>query len=331
VIAIKKIAVITTGGTIAMKADHTGLVSPALSGHEMMAAIPSLKDRVAVEVFTFRNVPSSYLTMDDLLQLKDYIERLEAQGFAGVVIPHGTDTMEETAYFLDITVQRPISVVLTGAQRNPSMISSDGPVNLTEAILTAAHEDTPQMGTVIVFASEIIAAREATKYHRSRVDTFKSLEFGPIGVVNNNRILWFRKPLIKSKYEIHRADRRVDIINNYIGADSSMIYSSMENGASGIVIEALGAGHVTYKMLDGIKKALEEKLPVVLTSRVPTGRLLTDTYGYEGAEKHLRSLGVILGEDLSAWKARLKLIVLLSAGMSVDQIRYEFENCFYSD
>ncbi len=312
-----------------MKADHTGLVSPVLNGNELMAAIPSLKDRVEIEVLAFRNVPSSYIAMDDLLQLKDYIEQLESQGCDGVVITHGTDTMEESAFFLDITVQRPISVVLTGAQRNPSLISSDGPVNLMEAIFTAADNRTPEMGVVIVFASEIVAAREATKFHRSRVDTFKSLEFGPVGVVNNNRVVWYRKPLEKSVYEIHSADKRVDIISSHIGADSRMIYSSMENGATGIVIEALGGGHVPPAMLDGIKKALEKEIPVVMTSRVPIGRLLTDTYGYEGGEKHLRSLGVILGEDLPAWKARIKLMVLLSAGLTADRIKYEFENRLY--
>jgi L-asparaginase len=313
-----------------MKANHTGLVNPVLDGKELMAAIPSLKDRAAVEVFSFRNVPSSYLTMDDLIQLNNFIGQLEDKGFSGVVITHGTDTMEETAYFIDITFRGDISVVLTGAQRNPSLISPDGPVNLSDAILTAADDRTHGMGVVIVFASEIIAAREATKFHRSRVDTFKSLEFGPLGVINNDRVIWYRMPVMAAKYAAVAADKRVDIINSYIGADSSMIYSSMEKGAAGIVIEALGGGHVTPGMLDGIKKALETGLPVVLTSRVPMGRLLTDTYGYEGGEKHLRNLGVILGEDLSAWKARIKLIVLLSAGLSPDKIKHEFENRFYS-
>jgi L-asparaginase len=329
VIVIKRIAVVTTGGTIAMKADKTGLANPALSGSDLVSAIPSLENRAAIDVFAFSNVPSAYLNMDDLVRLKDYIQQLAGKGYTGVVITHGTDTMEETAYFLDITLQSTIAVVLTGAQRNPSLVSSDGPANLLDSILTAADDRTPEMGVVIVFASEIVAAREATKFHRTRVDTFKSLEFGPLGVVNNDRVIWYRKPLEAKKYIIEKAEKRVDIINSYIGADSSMIYSSMENGAAGIVIEAMGAGHVNPRMLDGIKKALERGLPVVLTSRVPVGRLLTDTYGFEGGEKHLRSLGVILGEDLSAWKARIKLIVLLSAGLSPEQVKHEFEYRLY--
>ncbi|HQD41789.1 MAG TPA: asparaginase [Bacillota bacterium] len=328
-IIIKKIAVITTGGTIAMKADHTGLASPSLSGDDLIAAIPSLKERAAVDVFAFCNVPSSYLTMDHLVRLKSYIKQLEEQGYAGVVITHGTDTMEETAYFLDLTLQSSIPVVLTGAQRNPSLVSSDGPANLLDSILVAADDRAHEMGVLIVFASEIVAAREATKFHRTRVDTFKSLEFGPLGAVNNDRVIWYRKPQRESRYIVGKADKRVDIVSCYIGADSAMILSSLERGAEGIVIEALGAGHVTPAMLQGIKSALEKGVPVVLTSRVPVGRLLTDTYGYEGGEKHLRSLGVILGEDLSAWKARIKLIVLLSAGLSPAQIRREFEHRLY--
>jgi len=312
-----------------MKADHTGLVSPALNGSDLVAAIPSLKDRAAIDVFAFSNVPSAYLTMEDLVRLKDYIEKLERDGYAGVVITHGTDTMEETAYFLDLTVQSEIAVVLTGAQRNPSLVSSDGPVNLSDSILTAADDSTPEMGAVIVFASEITAAREATKFHRTRVDTFKSLEFGPLGVVNNDRIIWYRRPPERSVYNIDSADKRVDIINSYTGADSSMMYCSLERNADGIVVDALGAGHVPPGMLEGIIKAIDKGIPVVLTSRVPLGRPLTDTYGFEGGERHLRSLGVIFGEDLSAWKARIKLIVLLAAGFTTEQIKYEFENRFY--
>lgn len=326
---IKKIAVITTGGTIAMKADKTGFASPALNGSELVSAIPSLKGRAEIEVFAFRNVPSAYLTMDDLAELKDYIEGLKKDGFEGVVITHGTDSMEETAYFLDLTVQSEIAVVLTGAQRNPSLISSDGPVNLMDAIFAAANDNTPEMGTVIVFASEIVAAREATKFHRTRVDTFKSLEFGPLGVVNNNRVIWYRRPPAREVYNIERADRRVEIINSYTGADSDIIFSCIEKGTDGLIVDAMGAGHVPPGMLEGIKAAIERDIPVVLTSRVPTGRLLTDTYGFEGGEKHLRSLGVIFGEDLSAWKARIKLIILLAAGFTTDQIRHGFEYRFY--
>jgi L-asparaginase len=175
VIIIKRIAVVTTGGTIAMKADHTGLASPSLSGDDLIAAIPSLKKRAAVDVFAFCNVPSSYITMDHLVRLRNYIDQLGEQGYAGVVVTHGTDTMEETAYFLDLTMQSSIPVVLTGAQRNPSLVSSDGPANLLDSILVAADDRAHEMGVLIVFASEIVAAREATKFHRTRVAKLASI------------------------------------------------------------------------------------------------------------------------------------------------------------
>lgn len=312
-----------------MKADERGLASPSLTGEDLISYIPSLEDRVSIKTFSFRNIPSSYLTLDDLVELRAYIIGLREKGFDGVVITHGTDTMEETAYFLDITMPPGISIVLTGAQRNASLLSTDGPVNLMDAILVASNDRTKEMGAVIVFASDVVAAREATKYHRTRVDTFKSLEFGPLGAVNNDRVLWFRKPLVRDTYEMGDMRRRVDIVTSYLGADSRPIHSSLENGVDGIVIEALGAGHLPPAMIDGIERAAGNGVPVVLTSRVPVGRLLTGTYGYRGGEKHLRSIGVIFGEDLTAWKARIKLLVLLSAALPLDKIRHEFEKRFY--
>jgi L-asparaginase len=325
-----KIAVISTGGTIAMKNTGDGLAGPALTGDDLVSYIPAVRDDLSIETFSFCNVPSTYITLEDLARLKAFIAGLKDKGFDGVVITHGTDTMEETAFFLDITAPRDIAIVLTGAQRNASLPSSDGPVNLMDSILVASDKRTAQMGVVVVFASEILPAREVTKFHRTRVDTFKALEFGPLGTVSNNSVIWYRQPLIHYTYPVGLMDKRVDIIPCYLGADSRGIFSCLEKGVDGLVIDATGAGHVPPAMLDGIKKAVDSQIPVVMTSRVPLGRLLTDTYGFVGAERYLRDNGVIFGEDLPAWKARIKLIVLLSNGLSVRQIRHEFENDFYN-
>jgi len=329
VYGMKKIALVSTGGTIAMKTDETGLAKPSLTGDDLLSKIPAFKETVTVETFSFKNVPSAHITLEDLISLKSLVGDLKKRGFDGVVITHGTDTLEETAYFLDLTVGSDIAVVLTGAQRNPSMISSDGPLNLMDSLLVAADDVSKDMGVLVVFSSEIVAAREAMKFHRTRVDTFKSLEFGPLGVVNNNKVIWYRKPIIKDTYNINRLVKEVDIVSCYLGADFSIIYSSIDKGAKGIVIQALGAGHIPFAMLDGIKEAIKRKIPVVMTSRVPLGRLLTDTYGFEGGERYLKDIGVIFGEDLSAQKARIKLIVLLSAGLSNEDIKKEFEKHFY--
>ncbi|MDI6600772.1 MAG: asparaginase domain-containing protein [Thermoanaerobacteraceae bacterium] len=162
---MKKIVIISTGGTIAMGKDESGLAN--------------IKKDTIIETFQFSNVPSSYLTLADLCQLRSCILGFQSKGYDVVVITHGTDTLEETAYFLDISLKTNIPIILTGAQRNPSLISSDGPLNLYDSILVASDDQAKEMGVVVVFSSEIVAAREATKFHRTRVDTFKSLEFGP--------------------------------------------------------------------------------------------------------------------------------------------------------
>ncbi len=326
---MKKVAVISTGGTISMKSDIKGLAVPALGAKELIETLPEISKHIEVTDISFKNIPSAHITFEDLLELRSLIIGLKDKGFNGVVITHGTDTMEETAYFLDLTVNADISIVLTGAQRNPSSISSDVQLNLMDSILVAADDKTSEMGTVIVFSSEIIPAREATKFHRSRVDTFKSLEFGPVGTINNNKVLWFREPLIKDTYGIGKLLNAVDIIPCYLGSDSRMIENSVDYGVDGIILQSLGGGHVPKAMLAGVKRAIDKGIPVVLTSRVPVGRLLAGTYGFEGAEIHLKSMGMIFGGDLTAIKARLKLYVLLSLGFDHDKIRYEFEKDFY--
>ncbi len=326
---MKNISVISTGGTIAMKSDKSGFAIPTLGAKELIDTLPGIGKDIEISDISFKNIPSAHMTYDDLMELRELIINLKNKGFHGIVITHGTDTMEESAYFLDLTTNVEISIVLTGAQRNPSSVSSDTQLNLMDSILVAADNKTAEMGTVIVFSSEIIPAREATKFHKSRVDTFKSLEFGPIGTVNNNKVLWYRRPLVKDSYGIGDLKKIVDIIPCYLGSDSRMIENSIDFGANGIILQSLGAGHVPKAMLPGVKKAIDKGIPMILTSRVPTGRLLINTYGFEGAEIYLRKAGMIFGGDLTAIKARIKLLVLLSLGYNYDKIRYEFEKNFY--
>ena len=212
---MKKIAVVSTGGTIAMKANKSGLAVPVLGAKELVESLPELGQGIAVTDIPYKKLPGPQIGLANLVELRELIHELEEDGFDGVVITHGTDTMEETAYFLDLTVRVKIPVILTGAQRNPSSISSDVQLNLMDSILVAADDKAAQMGVVIVFSSEIIPAREATKFHRSRVDTFKSLEFGPIGAVSNNRVLWLRQLTIRDNYSLGDFNHRVDIIPSY--------------------------------------------------------------------------------------------------------------------
>ncbi len=328
-IKLKKIALLSTGGTIAMQ-NKNGVAVPAVGADGLIGLISSFRKDILLEGIEFKNIPSAHMTLENLTELKNQVIKLSNSDYAGIVITHGTDTLEETAYFLDLTVKLKIPVILTGAQRNLSAISSDVQLNIVDSVLTAADDYASEKGVLIVFSSEILTAREATKIHRTRVDTFKSIEYGPIGTVDNNHVLWHRTPLIHDNYNFNYFKRnKVDIIPSYLGADSSMLRNSIKEGADGIILQGLGAGHIPENMIPGIKEAIEASIPVVLTSRVSIGRFMTNTYGFIGSETHLRKLGVIFGEDLSSQKARIKLLVLLSAGFSIKQIHYEFEKNFY--
>ena len=330
---MKKIALVSTGGTIAMKSNEAGLAVPTAGAKELIGLIgitKFIKNEIILEDIEFKNIPSAHMTLEDLVMLRDLVVKLSHSGYDGIVITHGTDTIEETAYFLDLTINLNVPVVLTGSQRNISALSSDMELNIVDSVLTATDKGALDKGVLIVFASEIITAREATKTHRTRTDTFKSMEFGPVGTVDNNRVIWTRKPLIRDTYEFDNFGKmEVDIIPSYLGANSRMFYNSLEDGVDGIVLQGLGAGHIPESMIDGIKKAISASIPVVLSSRTMKGRFLTNTYGFVGSEKYLRNIGVIFGEDLSSQKVRMKLLVLLSTKHSCEEIRYEFEKNYY--
>ena len=329
-INLKKIAFISTGGTISMQADESGLAVPKAGGKELIDSLEDIKDEFIIENFEFINIPSAHMSIENLIDLRKLILDINDKGYDGIVITHGTDTMEETAYFLDLTTDLNIPIVLTGSQRNLSAVSSDVALNIIDSIRVAGDDIAGEMGVLIVFSSEIIPARDATKTHRTRVDTFKSLEFGHLGTVDNDKVLWFRRPMIREYYGFGDIKNiEVDIVTSYLGADSRNIRNSIKGRVDGIILQGLGAGHIPEPMLEGIEEAIEKSIPVVLTSRTLRGRFLTDTYGFKGSEKYLRNLGLIFGEDLTSQKIRIKLMVLLSLGYSYEDIKYEFEKNYY--
>lgn len=327
---MKRIAFISTGGTIAMEVNEEGFANPSIGAKGLLSSLEELKKEIIIEEIDFKNIPSAHMTFTDLMLLRKTILDVIKEGFDGVVITHGTDTMEETAYFLDLTVNNNIPIILTGSQRNFSDVSSDAVRNIIDAIRVAADDKAGEMGVLIVFSSEIVTAREAIKTHRARLDTFKSFEFGPIGTVDNKRVNWVKKPLILEQYGVGDIENiKVDIIPCSLGTDSRTIRNSINDKVNGIVLQCLGAGHVPEQMLDGVEEAIREGIPVVLTSRVLKGRFFTDTYGFRGSEKYLREIGVIFGEDLPSQKVRIKLMVLLSLGYKYQDLKYEFEKNHY--
>ena len=328
---LKRVKLLSLGGTIAMTENSRHLANPALDAAALLEKVPALETVASVEAESFMNVPSPFLVPRDILRLARRIEALAGEGFDGVVVTQGTDTLEETAYLLDLLIPRTarIGVAVTGAQRNPSLVSADGPANLVDSVITAAADRTPEMGVVVVFCSEIHAGRDVVKTHTTRLDTFKSLETGPLGAVTNGKVAWFRSPVVREVYAPSDLDAPVEVIWAGMGTTSSMLDAARESGARGIVLQAVGAGHVPPTMIPGVKRLVDAGIPVIMTSRCHGGRLLTGTYGYEGSETHLHDLGVIFGDGLATSKARAKLTVLLGAYLSIDDIRREFEKNYY--
>ncbi len=326
---MKKIIIITTGGTIAMKKKEDGLAVPVVTGEDFLQALPELAGLGEIRALTWKNVPGAHLQLNDIVELAGVLKQFYEKGFDGAVITHGTDTMEESAYLLDLLFEQKMAVVLTGAQRNPSLPGNDGPANLLDAVLTATDPRSQEAGVLLVFNGEVHCARDVQKTHTSRLDTFKSPEFGPLAAITNMRVHWYRLPLIKEHYNIaEKLNSRIELVRCVLGGDDSLIKLALQNKLDGLIIEALGAGHVPPQMMTSIKTAVAKGLPVVLCSRC-TGRLFTDTYGFAGSEKELREAGVIFGDALPGIKARLKLSVLLAAGFSTSEIKYHFEKNFY--
>jgi L-asparaginase len=321
-----RIAIFFTGGTISMRVDpKSGGAVPALSGEEIIAQVPGLNEITDFEVIDFACLPGPHMTPPKMLELARAVAaQLLNKNIAGAVVTHGTDTLEETAYLLDLLLNGEKPVVFVGAMRNSSELSWDGPGNLRSAARVAADACARGLGVMVVMGDQLIAASEATKTHTEATDTFQSRDFGPLGIVDKDRIIVSRRPVRREHISTTRLEERIDIIKLAAGADGRFIDFALDDGAFGLVIEALGRGNVPVATLAAIERAIDSGLPVVITSRCPRGRVL-DTYAYEGAGRQLKRMGAILGGMLPSHKARIKLMVMLGAGWSVEQVRASFE------
>ncbi len=323
----QQIAIFFTGGTISMRIDpQTGGPVPALSGEEIIARVEGLTALADIEVINWGLLPGPHMTPPKMFELSRAVEeRLLDDAIRGVVVTHGTDTLEETAYLLELTLRTEKPVVFVGAMRNSSELSWDGPANLRSAVRVAIEPSARGLGVIVVMSDQLIAATDAVKTHTESVATFQSRDFGPLGVVDKDRIIVDRHRTERIHFTPTRLEERVDIVKLSAGSDGRYIQFAVGDGAQGLVIEGLGRGNVPVAALPALECAIQAGIPVVITSRCPHGRVL-DTYAYEGAGRQLRRMGVILGGLLPSHKARLKLMVMLGAGCGVEEIRASFEN-----
>ena len=322
---MKKIAIIFNGGTISMKIDEKIKAAvPSLSAEEIMSMIPGVEEYAEIEAYTFSSMPSPHMTLETMLKLSKFTtELVEREDIDGVVITHGTDTLEETAYLLDLTVKTKKPVVVTGAMRSGSELGYDGPFNLATSICTAISDEAVGRGVLVCFNGELNSASEVTKANSMALNAFRTPNFGPIGIVDNDNVIFYRDANHLEKYDVSEIKKQVALIKCVVDMDSSYIDYLIEKGCGGIVIEALGRGNVPPKMVDGIKKAIELEIPVVVVSRCFEGRVF-ESYGYEGGGKQLKDLGVIFGDTLPGQKARIKLILAINSGMNIHEVARAF-------
>jgi L-asparaginase len=317
--------ILFTGGTISMRIDPgTGAAVPALSGEEIVARVSGLKKEARLTLEDYSRLPGPHVTPNWMWRLRGRIAAvLEDETVDAVVVTHGTDTLEETAFLLDLTLDSSKPVVFCGAMRTVSEPGWDGPANLMAAVRTAVHPDAPRRGVLITVGEEVHAAAEAHKWHTQSLASFRS-PWGPLGVVDRGQILFHRPPFRGPQLRARRLVSEVDLHTMATGVDDALIRASLARGARGLVIEATGCGNVPPSVLPGLRAALAARVPVVLVSRCAEGRV-SPAYGYEGGGQMLRRLGVIFGGDLPGPKARVKLMVALGLTSDPDEIRTLFE------
>ncbi len=323
---LPRIVIIFTGGTIASTlVEAFGGVVPRLTGGEILAHISDVRKEADIVIHEFGAYPGPHITLQHMQDLSVLVQQYcNDSTVHGVVITHGTDTLEETAYFLDCTVTTHKPIIVIGAMRNSSEPDWDGPRNLRDAILVCATPEAANKGVLVLLGGDILAASEATKADTEDVNTFTSMNFGPLGHVKNKHVLFLRNPLHREHFVLDHLPRFVPLLKCYAGMDRWLVDAAVHNNPDGLVIEAFGVGNVTPSVYHALVDVVRENIPVVLVSRCPVGRV-EHVYAYEGAGKHLHSAGVIFADYLNGPKARIKLICALGNNLSVDQIRDRFE------
>ncbi len=307
---MKRIAVLTTGGTIAMKEDQENRGVNFQEANSLFSLQSLLQNYAEITMESLFQLPSPHITPKEMYRIAERVkELLDQPTVDGVVITHGTDTLEETAYFLDLVISSDKPVVLTGAMRSQNELGADGPYNLVQAIRVAASAQARGYGTLVVFQDEIHTARDVTKIDTSSLDAFQSPASGPVGYLTREKVCFYRQITREHFLPLRMPTRSVALIKAVAGADHRMLDWIVQQDYQGIVIEAFGQGNLPPQMSAGIQKALQHSLPVVLVSRCLKG-VVQDTYAYDGGGKQLKKMGVLFS-TLSGPKARIKLMLAL--------------------
>ena len=316
---MSRVAVVFTGGTISMRVDPAlGGNVPSLDGAAILARTPGLGEIADVEAIDYGLVPASHFRFPELFEIAGLVRSALARGDVdGAVVVQGTDTIEETSFFHDLLLDGEKPVVVTGAMRAASDDGYDGPINLRDAVRAAASPALGGCGAVVVMAGAIHAADDATKTHTSSMTTFQSFNLGPLGEVNAGHVLVSRRRAGRRHVTTDRAVEPVPLITAVVSMDASIVTAMVRGGARGLVVEATGAGNTSPELLEECRHAMDAGLPVVLTTRCPSGRAGT-AYAFPGAGAQWVRAGAILGGYLGGPKARVALALGLGAGLDHD-------------
>lgn len=322
---MSRVLLASLGGTISMTGSEQGTgVRPALASRDLLgcAAVPHGVDVVTRDIAT---VPGADLGLGDILDVAAMVRRARDGGFSGVVITQGTDTLEETAFALDLLVRRTMTTVLTGAMRHPAAPGADGPANLADALAVAASAEMRHHGVLVVLAGEIHAARYVRKTHTMAPGAFCSYP-GPLGWVAEGRPEILLTPVRRAEIPPLpgdlRALPRVDLVPVVLGQSPDAL-RSLAKHSDGVVVTGFGAGHVPRSHVPVLEEMARTR-PVVLASRVGRGPLFRETYGFPGSETDLLARGLMSCGALDGPKARVALTLLLAAGAGADSLHSFF-------
>ena len=315
------VKVLAAGGTIAMSG--AGGAKLALDAADLVAAVPGLAGEGGLEAETVANLPSAHLASNDQLRICRAARDAAREG-TGVVVTHGTDTLEETAILCDLMPDADAPIVFTGAIRAASAPGADGPANLMDAVSVARSPDARSMGVLVVFGGEIHHARCARKTDTTSLTAFSSPQTGPLGrVTEGHAAFWSRVPR-NEPLDPPDLDRRVLIVPTTAGDDGSLARAALATEPDGLVVGTLGAGHLHPDLL-GLWAEASERIPVVAYCRPERGVVLTATYGFAGSEKELRKSRIIPAAFLSPQAARMKLLACVASGLSIEETRAAFQ------
>ena len=323
---MNKILVVFSGGTFSMKIDEeTGGAVPYYSGDQLMELIPEAKELANIDVYDFGMYPGPHMTPEIMMQLSLKIREFIAdKSIDGIIITHGTDTLEETAYLLDLTVKTEKPIVVIGAMKTSSEENWDGPRNLLDAIHIVNNRYSSGLGVLVCLNGEINAASEVTKTHTENVETFHSLDFGALGFVDRGKVFFNRAPQKLEMLQTDKVNSNVDLIKVYAGMDDKFFKFSADSEVEAVVVEAMGVGNVPPEAYKGIEYIRSKNIPVLVVSRCPAGETL-DVYSYPGAGKWLKKAGTMFSDFLNGQKARIKLMLALGKCGNTEELRIFFK------